>query len=226
MTYIVAAARTPMGGFQGELASRSAIDLGAAAIAAAVERSGIAADAVDEVIMGNVLPAGLGQAPARQAMRRAGIPDRAAATTVNKVCGSGMRAVMFAADAVQLGRAEVAVAGGMESMSNAPYLLLRARAGYRMGHQEVFDSMFLDGLEDAETGRAMGSFAQDTADAYQLTREAMDAYAVRSLERANAAEAGGALRAEMVPVEIPGRDGPIAVAVSYTHLTLPTNPRV
>ena len=205
--FIVSAVRTPMGGFQGELSSLSAIDLGAHSIRAALARAQLDGGDIDEVIMGNVLPAGLKQAPARQAMRAAGLPDAVGATTLNKVCGSGMKAVMLACDLIRAGSGRAVIAGGMESMSNAPYLLPKARAGLRMGHAQMFDSMFLDGLEDAETGRAMGSFAQATADAHQLTREAMDAFAVRSLERANAAIASGALSAEIAPVQIVARNG-------------------
>ena len=205
--FIVSAVRTPMGGFQGELSSLSAIDLGAHSIRAALARAQLDGGDIDEVIMGNVLPAGLKQAPARQAMRAAGLPDAVGATTLNKVCGSGKKAVMLACDLIRAGSGRAVIAGGMESMSNAPYLLPKARAGLRMGHAQMFDSMFLDGLEDAETGRAMGSFAQATADAHQLTREAMDAFAVRSLERANTAIASGALSAEIAPVQIVARNG-------------------
>lgn len=206
--YIVAGARTPMGAFQGELSSLTAPQLGAHAIRAVLEKAGVAADAgIDEVIMGNVIAAGLKQAPARQAMRQAGLPDAVAATTLNKVCGSGMRALMLASDLVRVGSGELVVAGGMESMTNAPYLLPGARGGQRMGHASTLDSMFTDGLEDAETGRAMGTFAQDTADAHQLTREAMDAFAVRSLERALAAQQNGDFADEIAPITVSDRKG-------------------
>lgn len=182
---IVGAARTPMGAFQGELRSATAPALGSVVIRAALERAGVAADAVDEVAMGCVLPAGLGQAPARQASLGAGLPEAVGCTTVNKMCGSGMKAAMLAHDALVAGSATIAVAGGMESMTNAPYLLEKARGGYRMGHGRVLDHMFLDGLEDAyDKGRLMGTFAEDTAQHYQFTREAQDGFALRSLERA------------------------------------------
>jgi acetyl-CoA C-acetyltransferase len=198
---IVSAARTPVGGFQGELKDVTAPELGAAAIRAAIERAGISFDAVQEVLFGCVLPAGVGQAPARQAALGAGLPTSAAATTVNKVCGSGMKAVMLAHDLILAGSAEIAVAGGMESMSNAPYLLDRARAGYRLGHQRALDHIFLDGLEDAyHKGRLMGTFAEQCAQSYAFTREAQDAYAVTSLTRAQRAIADGSFAAEIVPV--------------------------
>src|ERR1700734_3019787 len=198
---IVGAARTPMGGFLGDLKDVSAPALGARAIAAAVERAGIGAESVDEILMGCVLPAGQGQAPARQAAIGAGLPGAAGATTVNKMCGSGMKAAMVAHDLLRAGSADLVVAGGMESMSNAPYLLDRARTGYRMGHGRTIDHMFLDGLEDAyDKGRLMGTFAEDCAEAYQFTREAQDAYALTSLERANRAIKEGAFEAEIVPV--------------------------
>ncbi len=206
-TVILAAARTPIGAFQGALASRSAVDLGAAAIAAAVARSGLSAEAVDELIMGCVLPAGLKQAPARQAGLAAGLPEGTGATTLNKVCGSGMKSVMLAHDLLRAGSARAMVAGGMESMTNAPYLLPRARGGMRMGHGQVLDAMFLDGLEDAATGRAMGTFAQETADAYQVSREDMDGFALASLERALAAEENGHFNAEMAPITVADRSG-------------------
>ncbi|SFH91267.1 acetyl-CoA C-acetyltransferase [Pseudomonas guineae] len=208
---IVSGARTPMGGFQGSLSSVAAVDLGAAAIAAAVERAGIAPADVQEVIMGCVLPAGLKQGPARQASLNAGLPAATGCTTINKLCGSGMKAVMQAFDSLRAGSNNVMIAGGMESMSNAPYLMTKARAGLRMGHGEVKDHMFLDGLEDARTGRLMGSFAQDTADQYGFTREQMDAYAIESLKRAQAAIASGALDAEIVPVTVSGRKGDVLV---------------
>jgi acetyl-CoA C-acetyltransferase len=201
--FIVCAARTPIGSFQGALASVTAPELGAHAIGALDISDG---EPVDEVIMGNVISAGLKQAPARQAMRLAGLPDSSGATTVNKVCGSGMKATMFAMDLIGAGSAARVVAGGMESMSNAPYLLHKARTGMRMGHSELKDSMFFDGLEDAETSGAMGSFAQTTADDHQLTREAMDAFAIESVNRARAAIASGSLEAEIKPMILP--DGP------------------
>ncbi len=204
---IVAAARTPIGAFQGALAGLSATELGARAIAAAVERGQLAPEAVNEVIMGCVLPAGLKQAPARQASLAAGLPAATGATTINKVCGSGMKAAMLAHDLLRAGSAEVVVAGGMESMTNAPYLLTKARGGQRMGHGQMLDSMFLDGLEDAETGRAMGTFAQATADARQISREEMDAFALRSLERARNATEQGLFAAEMIPLALRDRAG-------------------
>ncbi|MFG1424819.1 acetyl-CoA C-acetyltransferase [Roseixanthobacter glucoisosaccharinicivorans] len=200
---IVSAARTPMGGFQGDLKDMTAPQLGAAAIAAALERAGLAPDAVEEVVFGCVLPAGQGQAPARQAAIGAGLPLSAGATTVNKMCGSGMKAAMFAHDLLTAGSAEVAVAGGMESMTNAPYLLDRARSGYRMGHGKVLDHMFLDGLEDAyDKGRLMGTFAEDCAEAFQFTRKAQDDFAIASLERAQKAIANGSFVKEIVPVTV------------------------
>ncbi len=205
---IVGAARTPMGGFQGVLAGASAADLGGAAIAAALDRAGLPASEVDELLMGCVLPAGQGQAPARQAGFRAGLPASVPATTLNKMCGSGMKAVMLAHDALAAGGARIVVAGGMESMSNAPYLLPKMRAGARLGHAAAQDHMFLDGLEDAyEPGRLMGSFAEDCATAFQFTRAAQDAYALASLERARAAEASGAFAAEIAPVDVAARTG-------------------
>ena len=200
---IVGSARTPMGGFQGDLGHATAPELGAAAIRAALERSGVAPDAVEETVFGCVLPAGQGQAPARQAAIGAGLPFAAGATTVNKMCGSGMKAVMLAHDLIAAGSASVAVAGGMESMTNAPYLLDRARGGYRLGHGRVIDHMFLDGLEDAyDKGRLMGTFAEDCAEAYQFTRPAQDDYAVTSLTRARSAIETGAFDAEIVPVTV------------------------
>ncbi len=210
---IAGAARTPMGGFQGELSGATASDLGAVAIRAALARAGVAAERVDELLMGCVLPAGQGQAPARQAGFGAGLPKEVPATTLNKMCGSGMKAVMVATDQLRAGEGSVVVAGGMESMTNAPYLLPKMRGGARLGHAEVKDHMFLDGLEDAyETGRLMGSFAEDCAERYQLTREAQDAYAIRSLERARAAQGSGAFEAEIAPVTIGGRKGETVVA--------------
>ena len=200
---IVGAARTPMGGFLGDLKDVTAPALGARAIAAAVERAGIAADSVDEIMMGCVLPAGQGQAPARQAAIGAGLPLAAGATTVNKMCGSGMKAAMVAHDLLRARSADVVVAGGMESMSNAPYLLDRARTGYRMGHGRTIDHMFLDGLEDAyDKGRLMGTFAEDCAEACQFTRQAQDAYALASLERANRAIQDGDFAWEITPVSV------------------------
>jgi acetyl-CoA C-acetyltransferase len=209
---IASAARTAMGGFQGCLAGEPATRLGATTIAAAVERAGLTPDDIEEVIMGCVLPAGLKQGPARQAMRLAGIPDSTGATTINKLCGSGMKAAMLAHDLIRAGSIEVAVAGGMESMSNAPYVLENARAGLRMGHGSIKDHMFLDGLEDAETGRAMGTFAQEMADEKGLSREAMDAYAIESLTRANAAIENGAFEDEIVPYTVKSRKGESVVA--------------
>jgi len=212
---IAGAARTPMGGFQGELSGASAPELGAVAVRAALERAGVSPEAVGEVLMGCVLPAGLGQAPARQAAFGAGLPEAAPCTTLNKMCGSGMKTTMMAYDALLAGSgaADVVVAGGMESMTNAPYLLPKMRGGARIGHAEVKDHMFLDGLEDAyETGRLMGSFAEDCAEHYQFTREAQDAYAIASLEGALAAEREGRFAAEIAPVTIEGRKGALTVA--------------
>jgi len=200
---IVSAARTPMGGFQGELKSFAAPELGAAAIRAAVERAKIKPDDVQEVIMGCVLPAGQGQAPARQASLGAGLPLAAGCTTVNKMCGSGMKAAMLAHDLLSAGSMEVVVAGGMESMTNAPYLMPKARAGYRMGHQQVLDHMFYDGLEDAyDKGRLMGSFAEDCAQKYAFSREAQDQFAIASLERAQKANKQGWFAWETTPLAI------------------------
>ena len=198
---IAGAARTPMGAFQGDLKGATAPQLGAAVIRAAVERAGIPPESVDDVLMGCVLPAGQGQAPARQAAIGAGLKLSTGATTVNKMCGSGMRAIMLAHDEILAGSARIAVAGGMESMTNAPYLLDRARAGYRMGHGRVLDHMFLDGLEDAyDKGRLMGTFAEDCAECYHFSRQQQDAYAATSLQRAQAAIADGSFAAEIVPV--------------------------
>jgi len=200
---IVSAARTPMGGFQGELRGFAAPELGAAAIRAAVERAKLGPEDVQEVIMGCVLPAGQGQAPARQASLGAGLPLAAGCTTVNKMCGSGMKAAMFAHDLLVSGSAEVIVAGGMESMSNAPYLMPKARAGYRMGHQQVLDHMFYDGLEDAyDKGRLMGTFAEDCAQKYRFTREAQDEFAINSLKRAQQANTDGSFAWEITPLAI------------------------
>ncbi|RRW53005.1 acetyl-CoA C-acyltransferase [Pseudomonas moraviensis] len=200
---IVSAVRTPMGGFQGELKSLSAPQLGAAAIKAAVERAGVASDAVDEVLFGCVLPAGLGQAPARQAALGAGLDKSTRCTTVNKMCGSGMQTTIMAHDMLLAGSADVVIAGGMESMSNSPYLLDRARAGYRMGHGRVLDSMFLDGLEDAyDKGRLMGTFAEDCAEANSFSREAQDAFAIASTTRAQQAIKDGSFKDEIVPLTV------------------------
>ncbi|MFA7412880.1 MAG: acetyl-CoA C-acyltransferase [Rhizobium sp.] len=200
---IVGSARTAMGGFQGDLKGSTAPELGAAAIRAALERSGVSPETVEEVVFGCVLPAGQGQAPARQAAIGAGLPFATGASTVNKMCGSGMKAVMLAHDLLCAGSAAVAVAGGMESMTNAPYLLDRARGGYRLGHGRVIDHMFLDGLEDAyDKGRLMGTFAEDCAEAYQFTRQAQDEYAISSLTRAQNAVEGGLFEAEITPVTV------------------------
>ncbi|NBU29648.1 MAG: acetyl-CoA C-acyltransferase, partial [Caulobacteraceae bacterium] len=216
---IAAYARTPMGGFQGVLSSVKATDLGAAAVRAALQRAGISGDQVEQIIMGCVLPAGLGQAPARQAGLGGGLSLSAQATTVNKMCGSGMQAAIMAHDALLAGTADIIVAGGMESMSNAPYLLAKHRSGARIGHDRILDSMYLDGLEDAYTpGKLMGAFAEDAARAYQFTREDQDAYAIESLARARAAVEGGAFAAEVVPVEITGRKGTEAVSLDEQPL--------
>lgn len=205
---IASYARTPMGGFQGVLAPVKATDLGAAAVRAAVERAGVSPEAVEQIFMGCVLPAGLGQAPARQAALGAGLPNSVEATTVNKMCGSGMQAAIMAHDALAAGSVDIVIAGGMESMTNAPYLLSKHRGGARIGHDTAFDHMYLDGLEDAyEPGRLMGSFADETARAYQFTREAMDEYAIGSLVRAKAAVESGAFAREIVPVEVVSRKG-------------------
>lgn len=205
---ILSYARTPMGGMQGALADVSATELGATAVKAAVERSGVAPESFDRTYMGCVLPAGLGQAPARQASIKAGLPKSVQATTVNKVCGSGMQTVIMGAEALASGTVNYVVAGGMESMTNAPYLLKKHRSGARLGHDTTYDHMFLDGLEDAyEEGRAMGTFAQDTANEYQLTREQMDDYSIESLRRANAAIESGAFSDEVVPVTFSTRAG-------------------
>jgi acetyl-CoA C-acetyltransferase len=209
---IVGAARTPMGGFQGDFASLAASDLGAVAIKAAVERAGVQPSDVDKAIMGCVLPAGQGQAPARQAALKAGLPMSVGCTTVNKMCGSAMEATMLAHDALLAGTADVVVAGGMESMSNAPYLLPKARSGYRMGHQQVIDHMFYDGLEDAyDKGRLMGTFAEDCATKYEFTRAEQDAFATASLSRALAANNDGTFAWEIAPVTVSGRKGDVVV---------------
>lgn len=205
-------ARTPMGSMQGSLSDASATDLGATAVKAAVERAGVSGDDIERIYMGCVLPAGLGQAPARQAAIKAGLPKSVQATTVNKVCGSGMQTVIMGAEALAAGSVDLIVAGGMESMTNAPYLLKKHRGGARIGHDTAYDHMFLDGLEDAyEAGRAMGTFAQDTADAYQLSRQAQDDYSIESLSRAKAAIADGAFANEIAPVTISGRKGDVIV---------------
>ncbi|MDM7929973.1 acetyl-CoA C-acyltransferase [Blastomonas fulva] len=205
---ILSYARTPMGSFQGSLSGASATDLGATAVKAAVERAGVSGGDVERIYMGCVLPAGLGQAPARQAALKAGLPTSVEATTVNKMCGSGMQATIMGAEALASGSVDLLVAGGMESMTNAPYLLTKHRGGARIGHDRVMDHMFLDGLEDAyEPGRAMGSFAEETAGEYQFTREAQDDYAVTSLTRAQHAQTSGAFDREIVAVEITGRKG-------------------
>ncbi|WP_269493750.1 thiolase family protein [Acinetobacter baumannii] len=208
---IVNGARTAMGGFQGSLSGLTAPELGAVTIKEAIARAGLQPTDVEEVIMGCVLPAGLKQGPARQAMRKAGLPDSTGAVTINKLCGSGMKAVMQAADMIKAGSAEIVVAGGMESMTNAPYILPKARAGYRMGHGEIKDHMFFDGLEDAETGRLMGSFAQDMANTRGYTREQMDDFAIRSLKRAQTAITEGYFKDEIVPVTVSTRKGDVIV---------------
>ena len=208
---IVNGARTAMGGFQGDLSPSTAPELGAVTIREAVQRAGLQPTDIQEVIMGCVLPAGLKQGPARQAMRQAGLPDSTGAVTINKLCGSGMKAVMQATDMIKAGSAEIVVAGGMESMTNAPYILPKARAGYRMGHGEIKDHMFFDGLEDAETGRLMGSFAQDMANTRGYTREQMDEFAIRSLKRAQAAITEGYFKDEIVPVTISSRKGDVTI---------------
>jgi len=209
---IVGASRTPMGGFMGDFASQNASDLGAVAIRAAIARAGIKPEDVQEVIMGNVLPAGQGQAPARQASLKAGVPLAAGCTTVNKMCGSAMKAAMLAHDLIVAGSADIVIAGGMESMTNAPYLMPKARAGYRMGHQTVYDHMFLDGLEDAyDKGRLMGTFAEDCASEFAFTREAQDAFAIASLNRALAANNDGTFAWEIAPVTVSGKKGDVVV---------------
>jgi acetyl-CoA C-acetyltransferase len=209
---ILSYARTPMGAMQGALADVSATDLGATAVKAAVERAGVDGAAIERIYMGCVLPAGLGQAPARQAAIKAGLPKSVQATTVNKVCGSGMQTVIMGSEALAAGSVDYVIAGGMESMTNAPYLLKKHRSGARIGHDTAYDHMFLDGLEDAyEAGRAMGTFAQDTANDYQLTREGQDAYALESLRRAQGAIADGAFKAEIVPVTVATRKGDVIV---------------
>ena len=205
---ILSYARTPMGAMQGELADVAATDLGATAVKAAVERAGVKGEDIDRIYMGNVLSAGLGQAPARQAALKAGLPKSVEATTVGKVCGSGMQSAIMGAEALAAGSIDMIVTGGMESMTNAPYLLKKHRSGARIGHDTTYDHMFLDGLEDAyEEGKAMGAFAQDTANEYQLTREAQDEYSIESLRRANAAIESGAFKREITPVTFTNRGG-------------------
>ena len=210
---IVSAARTPLGRFMGELSPLSAHQLGSHVIGAAVERATLSPERIDEVFMGCVLPAGQGQAPARQAARGAGLPDATGATNVNKVCGSGMKATMLAHDIIQAGSAGIVLSGGMESMTNAPYLLAKARGGYRAGHDRIIDHMLMDGLEDAyETGRSMGDFGEATAEAYQFTRADQDAYAMETLTRARRAVEGGAFKAEIVPITVKEKAGPRVIA--------------
>lgn len=209
---IASYARTPMGGFQGALSGASATELGAAAVKAAIERAHVDGDKVEQIFMGCVLPGGLGQAPARQAALGAGLPKSVEATTVNKMCGSGMQAAIMAHDALAAGSADIVVAGGMESMSNAPYLMLKHRSGARIGHDAIKDSMYLDGLEDAYTpGKLMGAFAEESARDYQLTREAQDDYAIRSLSRANDAISSGAFDREITPVTLQTRGGEVVI---------------
>jgi len=208
---IAGSARTPMGGMMGSLSSVRSPELGAVSIKAAIERSGLQPADIQEVIMGCVLPAGLGQAPARQASRASGIPDSSGCTTINKMCGSGMQAVIMAHDQIKAGTNNVMIAGGMENMSQAPYLLPKARGGMRMGHGQVMDSMFLDGLEDAYEGGLMGVFAQRTADKFNITREAMDEFAIGSLNKSLAAIESGWFKPEIVPVSVPGRGGETVV---------------
>jgi acetyl-CoA C-acetyltransferase len=209
---IASYARTPMGGFQGSLGAVKATDLGAVAVKAAVERAGVKPESIEQIIMGCVLPGGLGQAPARQAALGAGLPKSVEASTVNKMCGSGMQAAIMAHDALAAGSVDIIVAGGMESMTNAPYLMVKHRSGARIGHDVIKDSMYLDGLEDAyDPGKLMGVFAEDTAREYQFTREAQDKFAIRSLTRAQDAIKSGAFKKEVVQVSIPGRDGAIIV---------------
>jgi acetyl-CoA C-acetyltransferase len=205
---IVSAVRSPLGRFQGELSSFSAPNLGSHVIAAALRRGNVAAERIDEVLMGCVLPAGQGQAPARQAARGAKLPDATGATTINKVCGSGMKATMLAHDIINAGSAEIVVSGGMESMSNAPYLLAKARSGYRVGHDRIIDHMLMDGLEDAyETGRSMGDFGEATAEAYQFTRKDQDDYAMETLTRARKAVENGAFKSEIAPISVKDKAG-------------------
>ncbi len=217
---IVAAKRTPIGAFQGALSGTTAVDLGAVAIEAAIAQSSVPGGDIDRVFMGCVLPAGLGQAPARYAAIGAGIPDGVPAVTVNKMCGSGMETIIMAHDAIKAGSAAIVVAGGLESMSNAPYLLPKARGGYRMGHQQALDHMFYDGLQDTKTGDMMGHFAQETADKYGFTREEMDAFATESAKRAQAAVANGAFTDEIAPVTISSRRGDVTISEDETPGTV------
>jgi len=211
---ILGAARTPMGAFQGDFASLTAHDLGGVAIRAAVERAGVAPAAIGEALLGNCLMAGQGQAPARQAAYKGGLPDSAGAVTLSKMCGSGMKAAMFAHDMLLAGTHELMVAGGMESMTNAPYLLLKGRGGYRIGHGQVFDHMMFDGLEDAyQPGRAMGTFGEDCAAKYHFTREQQDAYAIASVQRAQQATRDGLFKAEIAPVTVKGRAGDTVIEI-------------
>jgi acetyl-CoA C-acetyltransferase len=211
---ILGAARTPMGGFQGDFASLAAHDLGGAAIRAAVERAGVAADKIDEVLFGNCLMAGQGQAPARQAGFKGGLPASTGAVTLSKMCGSGMEATLLAHDQLIAGSRDLMVSGGMESMTNAPHLLLKGRSGIRIGHDRIYDHMMLDGLEDAyEPGRAMGTFGEQCADKYQFTRKAQDAFAIASVQRAKAATESGAFKAEITPVTVKTRSGEVIVAI-------------
>ena len=211
---ILGAARTPMGGFQGDFTSLSAHDLGGYAIKAAIERSGIAPEKVDEVLFGNCLMAGQGQAPARQAGFKGGLPASVGAVTLSKMCGSGMEATMLAHDQLVAGSRDVMVSGGMESMTNAPHLLLKGRSGIRIGHDRIYDHMMLDGLEDAyEPGRAMGTFGEQCADKYKFTREAQDAFATASVNRAKAATESGAFKAEITPVTVKGRSGDTVISI-------------
>tara|TARA_R100000687_G_C6447385_1_gene163497 strand:- start:62 stop:1249 length:1188 start_codon:yes stop_codon:yes gene_type:complete len=211
---IVGAARTPMGSFQGDLKEATAPELGSVAIREALSRAGVSGEDVGEVIFGNVLPAGLGQAPARQASLGAGVPQAAGCTTINKMCGSGMKATMLAHDLLIAGSADMMVAGGMENMTNAPYLLPKARGGMRLGHGQVIDHMFLDGLEDAyDKGRLMGTFAEETATHYQFTRDAQDSFAIESLTRAQKAQADGTFEAEIAPITLKTRKGEVTVSL-------------
>jgi acetyl-CoA C-acetyltransferase len=216
---LVSAKRTPIGAFQGVFSGITAPALGSAACRAAIDAAGIQANEVDETIMGCVLPAGLGQAPARQAAMGAGVPVATPATTINKMCGSGMKALMMAADQIRAGGANIVLAGGLECMTNAPYLLLKARSGYRMGHGELLDHMFYDGLQSPWDGQMMGCFAENTADKYQFTRAAMDAFAAESVRRALAAVESGAFAAELTPVTVKGRKGDVVVSKDETPFT-------
>ena len=216
---IVAAKRTPIGAFQGVLSGATAPQLGAAAVRAAIEASGLKGDDVSEVIMGCVLPAGLGQAPARQAAINAGVPASSPATTVNKMCGSGLKAIMLGVDQIKSGDAQIVVAGGLESMTNAPYLLLKARGGYRMGHGEILDHMFYDGLQSPWDGQLMGCFGENTADKYKFTRAEQDAFAAESVRRAMAAVQGGVFKAEVTPVTVKSRKGDTIIDQDETPFT-------